>query len=389
MVRAGMTARIDQFHAIAVSTLAHRLAGEGRSIIHMEFGQPSTGAPAKAIEKAQHVLATDPMGYWESQALKARIARSYADSDGLSVEPQQIILTCGASPALVMALTLRFAPGARVALARPGYVAYRNTLRSLHMEPVELECGPDERFNITAAALAAMEPAPDGLILASPANPTGTVIPPEEMAAIAQVCRARGIRVISDEIYHGLTYDGAQARSMLAFDPDAVIINSFSKYFSMAGWRLGWMVVPLDQVDQARARMGNLTLTPPVLSQHAGLVAFDCGDELEGHVRTYARNRQILLDALPELGLARIAPPDGAFYIWADIAHLTDDSMAFCLKLLEDTGIATAPGIDFDPVEGHHFFRISFAVSTPLVEEAIARMKPWFAARLAERAVGA
>jgi aspartate/methionine/tyrosine aminotransferase len=288
-----------------------------------------------------------------------------------------------------MALTLRFAPGARVALARPGYVAYRNTLRSLHMEPVELECGPDERFNITAAALAAMEPAPDGLILASPANPTGTVIPPEEMAAIAQVCRARGIRVISDEIYHGLTYDGAQARSMLAFDPDAVIINSFSKYFSMAGWRLGWMVVPLDQVDQARARMGNLTLTPPVLSQHAGLVAFDCGDELEGHVRTYARNRQILLDALPELGLARIAPPDGAFYIWADIAHLTDDSMAFCLKLLEDTGIATAPGIDFDPVEGHHFFRISFAVSTPLVEEAIARMKPWFAARLAERAVGA
>ncbi|HIQ17605.1 MAG TPA: aminotransferase class I/II-fold pyridoxal phosphate-dependent enzyme [Novosphingobium capsulatum] len=384
-----MTARIDQFHAIAVSTLAHRLAGEGRSIIHMEFGQPSTGAPAKAIEKAQHVLATDPMGYWESQALKARIARSYADSDGLSVEPQQIILTCGASPALVMALTLRFAPGARVALARPGYVAYRNTLRSLHMEPVELECGPDERFNITAAALAAMEPAPDGLILASPANPTGTVIPPEEMAAIAQVCRARGIRVISDEIYHGLTYDGAQARSMLAFDPDAVIINSFSKYFSMAGWRLGWMVVPLDQVDQARARMGNLTLTPPVLSQHAGLVAFDCGDELEGHVRTYARNRQILLDALPELGLARIAPPDGAFYIWADIAHLTDDSMAFCLKLLEDTGIATAPGIDFDPVEGHHFFRISFAVSTPLVEEAIARMKPWFAARLAERAVGA
>ncbi|GMM61571.1 aminotransferase class I/II-fold pyridoxal phosphate-dependent enzyme [Novosphingobium sp. IK01] len=389
MVRAGMTARIDQFHAIAVSTLAHRLAGEGRSIIHMEFGQPSTGAPAKAIEKAQHVLATDPMGYWESQALKARIARSYADSDGLSVEPQQIILTCGASPALVMALTLRFAPGARVALARPGYVAYRNTLRSLHMEPVELECGPDERFNITAAALAAMEPAPDGLILASPANPTGTVIPPEEMAAIAQVCRARGIRVISDEIYHGLTYDGAQARSTLAFDPDAVIINSFSKYFSMAGWRLGWMVVPLDQVDQARARMGNLTLTPPVLSQHAGLVAFDCGDELEGHVRTYARNRQILLDALPELGLARIAPPDGAFYIWADIAHLTDDSMAFCLKLLEDTGIATAPGIDFDPVEGHHFFRISFAVSTPLVEEAIARMKPWFAARLAERAVGA
>jgi aspartate/methionine/tyrosine aminotransferase len=383
-----MTAQIEPFHAIAISTLAHRITAEGlhpgRPVIHMEFGQPSTGAPAAAIAKAQDVLATDPMGYWESQPLKARIAQSYAQSCGVTVDAGQVVLTCGASPALVMALSLRFAPGARVALARPGYVAYRNTLRALHMEPVEIECGAAERYNVTAAALAAMEPAPDGLILASPANPTGTVIAPDELAEIAAVCRARGIHIISDEIYHGLTYDGAEARSILAFDPDAVVVNSFSKYFSMAGWRLGWLVVPADQVAQARARMGNLFLTPPVLSQHAGLAAFDCTDELEGHVATYARNRAILLDALPSLGLARIAPPDGAFYIWADIGHLTQDSMAFCLRLLEDTGVATAPGIDFDPVEGHRFMRISFAVSTPRVEEAIARMKPWFAARAAE-----
>lgn len=386
-----MTAQIEPFHAIAVSTLAHRMAADaaaaGRPVIHMEFGQPSTSAPAAAIARAHAVLDTDAQGYWESQALKARIARHYRETAGVMVDPAQVVLTCGASPALVMALTLRFAPGARVAIARPGYVAYRNTLRALHMVPVELVCGPAERFNVTAAALAAMEPAPDGLILASPANPTGTVIAPDELAAIAKVCRERGIAVISDEIYHGLTYDGAQAQTLLTVDPEAVIVNSFSKYFSMPGWRLGWLVVPPALVDQARARMGNLFLTPPVLSQNAGLVAFDCESELQVHLATYARNRQLVLDALPDLGLARIAPPDGAFYVWADIGHLTDDSMAFCLKLLEDTGVATAPGIDFDPVEGRRFFRISFAVSTAEVEDALARMKPWFAARMADVAV--
>ena len=375
-----MTATLEPFHAIAVSTRAHRLGAEGRSIIHMEFGQPSTGAPVAAIAEAHRVLDADPMGYWENPALKARIARHYRDAFGVTVDPVQVVLTCGASPALVMALSLRFAPGARIAIARPGYVAYRNNVRALHMEPVELPCGAAERYQITAAALDALDPAPDGLILASPANPTGTVIAPDELAAIAQVCRAKGIAVISDEIYHGLTY-GGPALSMLAVDPEAIVVNSFSKYFSMAGWRLGWLVVPPGLVDQARARMGNLFLTPPSLAQHAGLIAFDCTEELESHVATYARNRERLLAALPGLGLARIAPPDGAFYVWADISHLTDDSMDFCLRLLEDTGVATAPGIDFDPVEGHRFIRFSFAVSTPLVEEAIARMMPWFAAQ--------
>jgi aspartate/methionine/tyrosine aminotransferase len=379
-----MTAAIDPFQAIAISRLAHRLSVEGRSIIHMEFGQPSTGAPAAAIREAHRILDADGMGYWESPVLRARIARHYTETYGVDVDPDRILLTCGASPALVLALSTVFAPGARVALARPGYVAYRNTLKALHMVPVELPCGAAERFQITAAALEALDDDIDGLILASPANPTGTIIPPAEMRAIADICRRRGIRIISDEIYHGLSYVGP-TRSMLQDEPEALIINSFSKYFSMAGWRLGWLLVPPDLIDAAKARIGNLFLTPPSLSQHAGLVAFDCRDELEGHIATYARNRDLMLAALPQFGLAKIAPPDGAFYIYADIGHLTDDSLAFCTRLLEDTGVATAPGVDFDPVEGHRFMRFSFAVSTDRIEQAIARMTPWFAERAAER----
>ncbi|MCJ2183258.1 aminotransferase class I/II-fold pyridoxal phosphate-dependent enzyme [Novosphingobium sp. 1949] len=373
-------AEVDPFHAIAIGRLAYELGAQGRSVIHMEYGQPSTGAPAAAIAKAHAMLDAEPGGYWESTALKARIARHYAERYGQGVDPEQIILTCGASPALVLALSSLFRPGAQVALARPGYVAYRNTLKAMYLEPVEIACGPNARYQLTAAALAALEPAPDGVILASPANPTGTIIEAGELERIARVCRARGIRIVSDEIYHGLTY-GPEAHSLLEFDPEAVIVNSFSKYYSMTAWRLGWLLVPPGLVETARARMGNLFLTPPVLAQHAGLVAFDSTEELEGHVRNYAQGRQMLLDALPRLGLDAIAPPDGAFYIWADIGAYTQDSLSFCRQLLLDTGVATAPGIDFDPVEGNHFMRFSFAVSPGEVAEAIERLVPWFAAR--------
>jgi aspartate/methionine/tyrosine aminotransferase len=375
-----MSVEIDPFHAIAISRLAHRLGTEGRSVIHMEFGQPSTGAPAAAIEAAHRILDSDAMGYWESPRLKARIARHYDEAYGVAVDPERVILTCGASPAFVMALSCLFAPGARVALARPGYVAYRNTLKALHLVPVELACGEAERFQITAQAIERLEPAPEGLIVASPANPTGTIIPPDELKAIADVCTRRGIALISDEIYHGLSYT-LPADSMLQHAPDALIINSFSKYYSMAGWRLGWLVVPERLIAAARARMGALFLTPPSLAQHAGLVAFDCRDELEGHLETYRRNRALLLDALPDMGLRRIAPPDGAFYIYADVGHLTRDSLSFCGELLQDTGVATAPGVDFDPVHGGEFIRFSFAVSTDRIEDAIGRLRAWFAAR--------
>ena len=372
-----MPANIDPFHAVAIGRLAYRLQAEGRSVIHMEYGQPSGGAPKAAIAAAHRVLDTDAMGYWENPELKARIAKLHHERYGLTVDPEQVILTCGASPALVLALSLAFSPGDRVAIARPGYVAYRNTLKALHMVPVELPCGPAERFQLTAAALQAMEPAPQGVIVASPANPTGTIIPAVELKAIAEVCRRRGIRIVSDETYHGLTY-GEPARSPLEFDPGVLSINSFSKYFNMVGWRLGWLLVAPGEVTLARAYMANLFLTAPSLSQHAGLAAMDCHEELQGHLEVYRRNRERMLQALPALGLGGIAPPDGAFYVYADIGHLTDDSMAFCERLLLDTGVATAPGVDFDPVEGNRFIRFSFAVTEAEVAEALKRLTAWF-----------
>lgn len=372
--------KVDPFHAIALSVLARRLEAEGAHILHMEFGQPSTGAPAAAIAAAHEALDSDPGSYWESQPLKARLSRHYRDTYGVDLPATRLLLTCGASPALVLALTARFAAGDRIALARPGYVAYRNTLRALHLEPVEIPCGPEVGYQISARALANVEGPLAGVIIASPANPTGTVLSASELEAIVRVCEARSLGLISDEIYHGLTY-GDRARSVLEFTDQAFVVNSFSKYFSMVGWRLGWLAAPATHLDRARALIGNLFLTPPSLSQHAALAALDSREELEANIGVYRRNRDLLLEALPRLGLARIAPPDGAFYMYADVGHLTDDSLAFCERILRETGVALAPGVDFDPVEGRRFIRISFAVSTEQVREAIDRLTPWFAAQ--------
>jgi aspartate/methionine/tyrosine aminotransferase len=359
-----------------ISRLAHALEAEGRSVIHMELGQPSTGAPAGAIEVAHRILATDGMGYWESPRLKAGLSRHYRQAYGLEIDPDRFVLTCGASPALVLALCANFNAGARVATARPGYPAYRNTLQALGLAPLEVPCDAHTRYQLTSDHLEALEPVPDGVIVASPANPTGTVIDAPDLARIAEACRERSILIVSDEIYHGLTY-GKPATSMLSYAPDAFVVGSFSKYFSMVGWRLGWLLVPAGDEQRVRAFAGNMFLTAPSLSQHAGLAALDAREELEGHLHTYERNRDLLLRALPKLGIDRIAPPDGAFYIYADIHHLTFDSLAFCRRLLVDTGVATAPGIDFDPIDGRHHIRVSFAVSTAEVEDAISRLETW------------
>lgn len=375
-----MSAKLDPFHAIAISRLAHALQAQGRSIIHMEFGQPSTSAPKRAIARAHEVLDTDPMGYWDSVPLKARLAQHYFDSYGVNIAPERFIFTCGASPALVLAVASSFSPGARVALARPGYVAYRNTLKALNMIPVEIACGTAKRFQLTADDLASLDPPPAGVILASPANPTGSIIGDSELAAIASVCRQRGIRVISDEIYHGLSYV-APARSMLEFDSDALVISSFSKYFSMVGWRLGWLLVPEADVGRVWTYAGNLFLTAPSLSQHAALIALDSRNELEQHLAVYAENRRLLLEALPSCGLTSIAPPDGAFYIYANVGHLTNDSIKFCETMLREIGVAAAPGVDFDPVDGGNFLRLSFAVSTADTQDAIDRLRFWLEGR--------
>jgi aspartate/methionine/tyrosine aminotransferase len=374
-----MPANIDPFYAMEINRLAHRLKAEGRDVIHMEYGQPSTGAPAAAIAVAHRILDSEAMGYWESTALQQALARHYHRQYGLDIDPMCFVLTCGASPALVLALASRFEAGDRVALARPGYVAYRNVLKALHLLPVEIPCDATTRYQLTAAHLEALDPAPKGVIVASPANPTGTIIKRDELAKIAVFCRDRGIALISDEIYHGLSYI-EPAETVLAFDPDAFVIGSFSKYFSMVAWRLGWLLAPAGHYERARAFAGNMFLTAPSLSQHAGVAALDARDELEGHVQVYRRNRDLLLAALPRMGLSKIAPPDGAFYIYADLAHLTNDSLSFCKHLLQQTGVATAPGIDFDPVEGRHHIRISFAVSTAETEDAIGRLDAFFSA---------
>ena len=368
---------IEPFRAIEISHLARQLRAKGRSVIHMEFGQPADGAPAGAVAAARTSLDEPDMGYWESVPLRQRIARHYADQYRVDVDPQRILLTCGASPALVLSLLTAFQAGSRVMTARPGYVAYRNSLRALHMIPVEVPCDAADRFQIAAHHIREAEPAPDGLIVASPANPTGTIIPPSQLAEIAAVCRERNVRIISDEIYHRLSY-GAETHSVLQYEPDAFVINSFSKYYGMPGWRLGWVICPAALIGEMRARAGNLFLSPPSLSQQAALAAFDCEEELDARVDMYRRNRLLLIDCLTKLGITDIAPSDGAFYIYASIAHLTDDSLALCKRLLEDTGVATAPGLDFDPEGGARFIRFSYAVTTEMAQEACARIEAWF-----------
>ncbi|MEQ9314807.1 MAG: aminotransferase class I/II-fold pyridoxal phosphate-dependent enzyme [Henriciella sp.] len=370
---------IDPFHAISISRIAHELKRSGRSIIHMEFGQPSTGAPAKAIMAACATLQSDGLGYWESAELKRRLCQHYEAQYGVSLVPDQIALTSGASAALVSALASRFKPGDVIAMARPGYVAYRNTVKALGMTALELDCGPEERFSITPDRLAALTPPPAGLIIASPANPTGTIMPADELSAIAKVCRDRQIQIISDEIYHGLSYT-TPTHSMLEFEPEALVINSFSKYYSMAGWRLGWLVSPLAHAEKAASYTGILFLTAPSLAQHAALIAMDETGELDSHLETYRANRKLLLNALPKMGLHDIAPPDGAFYIYANVEHVSTDSMELCKRILQDTGVVLAPGIDFDPEHGHRYIRISFAVSKKEARDAIARLQEWFAA---------
>jgi len=372
--------RVAPFYAVEINRLANARERLGLPVIHMEVGQPSAGAPAAAIAAGHRALAECPQGYWESGALAERLERHYQDAYGLAIDHKRIILTMGASAALVLAMSVLFDRGARVAVPRPGYPAHRNSLHALGLEPVEFDCGADTRFQPTAAMVAAFEPAPAGLILTSPSNPTGTMIPDAELAAIAAVCARRGIRILSDETYHGIAY-GARAHSILEHAPDAVVVNTFSKYWCMTGWRLGWAVVPESLVDAMRRFAGNLFLVPPTLSQHVALAAMDETAELESHVETYARNRSLLADALAGFGIERIAPPDGAFYLYADVGDFTRDSLAWCREILDATGVALNTGRDFDSVHGDRFVRISFAVSTAEVLRAIECLDAWLRRR--------
>lgn len=369
---------VEPFHAVTINRLAHARARRGLDVIHMEVGQPSAGAPRAALEAAARAMRSERLGYWESGALRERIARHYGDWYGVEVAAERVVLTPGATGALVLAFTVLLDAGDRVAMGCPGYPAYRNVLRALGMHPVELPCGPETHFQPTAAMVEPLDPAPVALIVASPANPTGSMLDRGELTALIDVCRRRGITLISDEIYHGITY-GQPAVSALEIDASSVVINSFSKYWCMTGWRLGWLIAPDELVTVMNSYSGNIFLTPSALSQHAALAAMDADDELSQHLATYAENRRIVMSGLQRLGITDLAPADGAFYLYADVGHLTDDSLGFCKQLLEDTGVAFNTGLDFDPVHGRRTIRISFAVSREETSLALERFAAWLA----------
>jgi aspartate/methionine/tyrosine aminotransferase len=365
---------------IAMDVLREALAREasGQSVIHLEVGQPGSPAPAAVLDAARRALAEDRIGYTDALGiapLRAAIARHYREQYGVAVDPAAVVVTTGSSAAFQLAFLAAFEAGQRVALAAPGYPAYRNILSALGLEPVLIEVGANAHYQPNPELLAACGDIA-GVIIASPANPTSTMIPPGDLAMLAGWCQERGVRLVSDEIYHGITYESA-AQTARAFGDTAIVVNSFSKYYSMTGWRLGWMLVPPDLARSVECLAQNFYVSPPSLSQLAALAALGCRTELNGHVARYRQNRDLLIATLTKAGLSRFAPAEGAFYLYVDVSALTDDSASFCRRMLAETGVATTPGRDFDPLNGDSWLRLSFAGSTADIAEAASRLADW------------
>ncbi len=374
--------QIPPFIVMDVMAEANRREVAGEDILHLEVGQPFTGAPSGVIEVAQATLVSDKLGYTEAlgiDPLRERIAKYYGETHDIDLAADRVVVTTGSSGGFMLAFLSAFDTGDRVALADPGYPAYRNILSALGIETVAIPTTIDDRYQPTPELLDRVvreTGAIDGLIVASPANPTGTMLAATEMRALTGYCDANGIRLISDEIYHGITYEGA-GETALSFTDNAFIVNSFSKYYSMTGWRVGWMVVPEDLNRSVECLAQNLFISVPALSQRAACVAFDCREELDANVLRYAANRELLLRELPKAGLDRLAPADGAFYIYAEVGHLTNDSKVFCRQILAEIGVAMAPGTDFDRERGRATVRISFAGDTATMGEAARRLQAW------------
>nr|WP_295829702.1 aminotransferase class I/II-fold pyridoxal phosphate-dependent enzyme [uncultured Azospirillum sp.] len=375
---------IPPFFVMEVMRAAAEREAAGLEVLHMEVGQPSTGAPKGVVQAAATaVVGADPLGYTGAlgiPSLRAAIAKWYKDRYGVDVPERRVVVTTGSSGAFQLGFLAAFDPGDRVAMASPSYPAYRHTLTAAGVVPVELPTGPEHRFQPTIELLEALDEPVQGLIVASPANPTGTMLSREELTALSDWCRANGVRMVSDEIYNGLTY-GTDAVTAAEVNDQALVVNSFSKYFSMTGWRLGWMIVPDDLLRSVECLAQNLFISAPTLSQVSAVAAFDCTEELDGHVARYARNRALLLEELPKAGFTKMAPADGAFYIYADVSDMTDDSEALAKRILEETGIACTPGIDFDTARGRRFLRFSFAGSEETIAEAARRLIAWRAGK--------
>ncbi|WP_442754886.1 pyridoxal phosphate-dependent aminotransferase [Methylocystis sp. JAN1] len=384
-LRPSRRSAVAPFLAMDALREARALERAGRQIVHMELGEPGAPAPRLVRAAAEAALREGRLGYGEAMGdprLRKRIAAHYAARYGVELPPDRIIVTTGSSGGFMLALLAAFDAGARIAVTAPGYPAYANILSSLGIEPVPLEVGDKTRFAPTAAMLEAAhrEKRLDGALFMSPANPTGAVTEKEELARICAFCDEAGIVFISDEIYHGLEY-GAPAETALRFTQNAIVVNSFSKYYAMTGWRLGWLVAPEGLMRPLERLQQSLAICAPTISQAAALAAFDATDELEENRAAYARNRALLLDRLPAIGLDKFAPPDGAFYIYADVSAFTADSMDFCKRLLVEAGVAATPGLDFDPGRGAATIRLSYAGAEADVAEGAARLGAWLAAQ--------
>ena len=355
----------------------------GENVIHMEVGQPSTSAPAGVLNAVQNIMMRDRMGYTDAfgiPELRQRIARHYHEQYGVDVSPNDVMVTTGSSGAFILSFLASFDVGDRVALTSPSYPAYRNILAALGIEvidiPLDIEINFQPNVEVLSRAIETAEGKVDGLVIASPSNPTGTMLDPSELSEIVTYCHDQDIRLISDEIYHGITYE-QPAQTARAYGREMIVISSFSKYFSMTGWRVGWMVVPSDLLRAVECLGQNLFISPPTVSQHAAMASFECRNELDASVARYAGNRTILLEQLPKAGFDQLAPVDGAFYIYADISNITDDSPKFCQQMLAATGVAATPGTDFDPLRGQRFVRFSFSGGTSDIEEAVKRLINW------------
>ncbi len=374
---------IAPFMVMDVLAAANARAAAGADIVHLEVGEPGEGPPQRVLAAAGRALAEVRLGYTEAlglPALRRAIALHYRRMYDLEIPPEQVVVTVGASGAFVLSFLAAFDAGDRVVVPEPAFPAYKNILQALGVEVVRLGVGPASDFKPAPEELARLPGPLHGLVIASPANPTGTMFAPAELAALARCCRARGIRLISDEIYHGITY-GPPARSVLEHTDEAIVINGFSKYFCMTGWRLGWLIAPPDLVRPIELLAQNLFISAPAPAQHAALAAFACRDELDGRIEAYRANREILLDRLPAGGLHRFAPVDGAFYLYADVGHLTADSARLCRQLLDEAGVALAPGADFDGEDGHRFVRLAFCGSRADVAAGAERLVRWLRAR--------
>jgi aspartate/methionine/tyrosine aminotransferase len=382
MVRpASERSAIGSFIVMDVMRAAAAMEASGTRVIHMEVGQPGTPAPSTAIEAVKRALDIDTLGYTLAlgmPALRERIALHYKDRYGITLSPERVVVTNGSSAAFVLAFLALFDPGACVALPSPGYPCYRHILSALGQRSFIIETDPASRWMPTAnqIELAAERRGLDGLLIASPANPTGTMLEPARLAEIVGICRRRKLWLISDEIYHGLTYE-LPAETALQHSDDVVVVNSFSKFFSMTGWRVGWMIVPAGLVRVIERIAQNLYISPPAVSQVAAIGAFGGIAELEANRHAYATNRKLLLDELPRVGLDAIAPADGAFYLYVDVGAHTDDSLAFAKAMLEEIGVAVTPGVDFDEARGRRFIRFSYSGTTEDVGEAARRLQAW------------